>query len=624
MESKARVGGSAGWIVWLTLVSVVSLAPPTNAMVLKIAFENFGDFIIPDPVDDVLRRSTGRNLKKIQISEDPNHVPSRIYFVPTNGASPQDIILRFRLEEIDSSDQGFRTPSDQSFYLSGTNVGSGNPTITAMKWGTGEGDFIEFEITLQNMFLSWGVSHYYRLQPEFNLFTTAWTANFTLDLAAPYEIQDTEVGGAPVDRWFKLVQNVFPDSYSDGGPLPEYISLGQSPLSGKTVQISGENLIFEPTQAQTDSDGVFGVLAFVDPEEFAADAKSSMGAIRDPLEKEKAGKDGTLSLEYENMIRKRGIKGHYCEVIRVEGRVQIVYGSGGSLKVGDILLPGTRLSISANLGERALIGLRFINGSDAEVLQDVYTNACLADLIEIGANGITNLSVLQGNTALMTVSRYLCEKAAGYPNTPEKWAKAVGKMTLKTAASLAVPGSGVTAFAVRYIVKDKVGKVYDRVMTSRESNPKGESPVGDPRVEIGLYYDGSSRIGANFAGAVNLFDATETEPLVGVTANEWLEILDEETLGRTWTEGPDSIDQEGPDLRAGIEIYPDAFITQIDLYATDPAGLDEDAFSVSSQGSPVEGFERRGEGWWSASFFGPPISVPNLTFSVSDRLGNVR
>ncbi|MCA9433761.1 MAG: hypothetical protein KC940_24790, partial [Candidatus Omnitrophica bacterium] len=58
-------------------------------------------------------------------------------------------------------------------------------------------------------------------------------------------------------------------------------------------------------------------------------------------------------------------------------------------------------------------------------------------------------------------------------------------------------------------------------------------------------------------------------------------------------------------------------------YATDPAGLDEDAFSVSSQGSPVEGFERRGEGWWSASFFGPPISVPNLTLSVSDRLGNV-
>lgn len=628
---QGRVARFRGWTLPLFLTSflfVVFPLPFAAAMVLKLSIQSPGDCVIPDPIDHVLRRSTDGSPREIFLSQDPNASPARAYFIPEDGASPQAVVLKFRLEEIALEEQRHLPPTGADFFASGAGLADTRSTITDYKWGTGEGDFVEFTFTLERVYLSWGVIQFYRIQPSYGVFTTVWYANLSLTFAAPFEILDTEREGAEVDRWFVLVSKVFPPTYVDGGPLPDFISLEDAPLAGETVSIFGEKLIFEPDHATTDDQGVFGVLAFVDPAEFEPDSKSPKGAIRDPVDRDKADKTGTLTLAYKNHIRKRGIKGNYCEVIRVEGVVQIVHGTGGSVKVGDILVPGTRLSLSTGYGKEALLGLRFINGSDAELIQDLYTNACITDLIEIGSTGISNLSVIQGKTALAAVSRYLCEQIAGFPDSPEEWAEAAGKFTVKAAASAAVPGSGITAFAVRYLVQTEAGKVYDQVMTSpgdqgeKRAFAKQPLPAGDERAEISWYYDGSTRVTTNIVGGVTLFSATETTPFALILPNQWQEIQDSNTLGRVWSENPDSMDHAGPVFRMGIELYPEAWISQIDLHAFDTSGLDEDSLVVRIQNAAIDGFERQGPGWWSASFFGPPLALQDLEFSLSDRLGN--
>jgi hypothetical protein len=602
------------------------------AQKLTFAIEQPGTCVIPDATEGILHRTDTGEPIDIPYALNTATIPtSFIYFIPTSGENPASFKLRFRIEDIPLDQQASYVPGTHCISISGVNLASSWPTITGYKLGTGDHDFIEFTASVNNLFLNWGSLYYYTVNAGYPVFSNGWSCHLDITFANPYEFLDAtppEGEACLIDKWFRLIRYQFPDSFTDGAALPSAMYLDNSPVAGEQVQVGGENVLFEPDTVSTDANGRFGVVAFVDPESFDNKALKS-GLARTAAEKADATNTGQLSLTYQQLIRKRKINGYYCEVILVEGVVRVVEGSGGTVKVGDILYPGTKLSLSAAYGTNAQLGLRFINGTDAELVQDVFTNACITDLITIGSTDFSNQSVIQGKTALMSASRYLCEQATGMPNTPEEWARATGKLVVKTAASVAVPGSGLAAYAIKYGVKTAAGKAYDYVMTSPGSNKKERvfektTSPGIPRVELSTYYDGSTRVAESIPGAMSLYALNATTPLTTVDGF-WREITTSTTVGRTWSETPDTIDKEGPRLRMSYDFDPNYSITRFELTACDSAGLDADSLSVlidGLTGDQAASFTRGGENTWTGDFIGMYYYGYHLTVTLRDKLGN--
>ncbi|MBK7660284.1 MAG: hypothetical protein IPJ28_14640, partial [Betaproteobacteria bacterium] len=460
-----------------------------------------------------------------------------------------------------------------------------------------------------------------------------WQSRLALEFVDPIAFVSHVPGAASVtDRFFKLVSYQWADNLADGTAIDETttVALKAVPIVGEGVEISGANLIVRPASATTDDQGVFGLLAFVDPAAF----EKSAGA--------KAGTPsyGDLTLKYKQVIRTNRITGNFAEVIQAEGRITIVGGSAGStVKVGDILSPGTTLSLSASIGEpSAQLGLRFVNGADAHVVQDVFTNACITDLIVIGQTEFTNKSVIAGKTPLMSISRYLCEQMAGFPNTPEEWAKATGKFAVKLAASAAVPvpmGYEAAAFAVKYAVGTVAGSAYDYTITSPGDNrvvPKSaaravaKAATSDRRIEWRTYYDGSTRIGENFDADFALFQSAAAAPFATTAPGAWQELAGANAVARTWAHTPDTLDLEGPQLRLSYDYLPASLTMAIRLSALDPSGLDLASLAVTIDGiagDVANAFAYRGDGVWVGEFIGSMVPRDyRVHASLADNLGH--
>lgn len=618
------------------LISVLLLAAVNASATMEfyMTIEAPGSCVSPDSREGIMHRTDGQAPMRVYLS-DGSSAPNFFYFIPQNSANPGTFTLKFRLENIPLEMQGSTIPDPKDFFVSGAQVGDGYPAINAYQLGTGVDDFVEFSMTIGPVPLSWGTSLYYTVSGGWYTFKTSWSAVISLTLVEPYGLADyspPDKSGSYNDHWFRLSRMKFPDIIYEGAPFPEYMSLDSEPISGGTVSISGLNLIFEPAEAVTDSDGIFGVNAFVDPKSFSSrlPAGDAVVSARTPEERDAAALSGNLTFTYEQMIRNRNIKGTYCEVIMVEGKVTIVNGSGASLKVGDILYPGTKLSLSNGWGKKAMLGLRFINGSECQVVQDVFTNSCITDLIEIGPDGFTNLSVIQGKTPLMTMSRYLCEEIAGMPNTPAEWAKATAKFVVTTGISSVVPvpmGYETSAFVLRYVVKTASGKAIDNYILSPGDNRNKRltdgGGAGNPRLEVRTYYNGSSRVAENVPGAFSIHAQTAATPYAGTVDGQWLELTGNGTVGRIFNQTPDSIDKEGPALRMSYEYFPAAWTTSFRLTAYDDSGVDEDTLSVLFNGSNIaSSFEKKSEGVWVGEFLGPSPAYYVFDIALKDRVGN--
>ncbi len=438
------------------------------SMELSVAVDVPGAVIYENDPAGVIRRSDSQDQIKIRIgSSYPDNV-SRFTIIPSDATNPATVTLVFHIDNISLAEQshdGFITPEKVANSIL---FDSSKPIILGYQLGTGVGDFLHFKVTTQVCLGCSSNQYYHTLETFFlDVFSTPWQAFLSLDFEPPIYVKDDERSNEGIDHWFVLRRHRFRDSCTNGSPWPEYGCLIGEPMPKETVGISGQNLVFEPDSAMTDQNGVFGVAVFVDPNLFYPEIKQGGGLAKQgdglvPLAaaKEAAQQSGTLTISHNNQpLNEQKISGPFCQVIMVEGEVNVVYGD--KVKVNDILRPGMKLSLSSGYGKKAQLGLRFINGSETQIIQDVYTNACLADIITIGKEGIENNSVIKGKNALATFSTYLCEEVAGMPNTPAEWEKAVGKFVIKTAASTVVPGSGIVAWAVKHEVKNVAGKAYD-------------------------------------------------------------------------------------------------------------------------------------------------------------------
>ncbi len=630
---------SAPWLALLAAVAMAFVAPAASAAAtLKVAIDTPGSLIIPDSTAGVMRRSDGGATLPIYFNAPGTTAPSaRMYFIPTDattlsGTPRSDIDFRFRVEDIPLSCQGSTAWVPDSVWVNG----GSNPNVyaigTAHKLGTGEGDFIEFTYRLPNHPLGWlGGGMYVDLVFGSDTYPCNWWSRLALEFINPVAI----VGGyippgvdpSAIDRYFRLLHYKWPDTFVDNAALPEYISLESAPIGGESIEIGGTGLIYAPTSASTDGNGVFGVVAFVDPASFD---KSAPGKADTPT-------SGSLTLTYKQVMQTHQITGNFAEVIQAEGRITIV-DSSGTVKVGDFLKPGTKLSLSARIGEPpAQLGLRFVNGSDASVVQDVYTNACITDLIVIGQTEFTNKSVIQGKTPLMSMTRWLCEQAAGLPNTPEEWAKATGKLTVKLAVSSLVPvsmGYEMSAFVVKYAVGDVTGRIYDYTMSSPGDNRNKSATkvasadaksVGLPRLELSTYYDASTRIAESIPGNVGIYLAAADTAFTTSVDGLWQELTGAAAVDRTWAATPDSLDKTGPLLRMSHSYSTATWVTTFRLSASDASGLDAASLGVTIDGiagSVTSSFEYRGEGVWVGEFIGPPPQSYTVHASLSDRVGN--
>ncbi|MCL4690400.1 MAG: DUF4214 domain-containing protein [Burkholderiales bacterium] len=634
----SRVLAAAGRFATLILLAA-TLAGPGAARAearMTLAFDTPGSLIIPDSVAGVMRRSDGGTPLPIRFNAPGQTTSSAfLYFIPTeattvDGVERGDFALRFRVDDIPLECQGGSDWKTGDIWVNGPSP-EYNPVITGFRKGTGVGDFVEFVYNIPGYPLSWllGASNYFDLQFGSLEFPCNWWSRITFTFVSPVAIfggAPPDATPAPFDRHFRLVKRAWPDSFVDNGLLPEYISLDSQPLGGETVDISGTNVIYRPSSATTDANGYFGVLAFVDPAEFdkSASAKSS-GSMT-----------GNLTVKYKQIMSTQGISGNFAEVIQAEGRITIVDGTG-TVKVGDILRPGTKLSLSARIGEPpAQLGLRFINGADAQLVQDVFTNACLTDIIVIGQTEISNKSVIQGKTPLMSVTRWLCEQAGGLPNTPEEWALATGKFTVKLAVSSLVPvpmGYEAGAFVVKYAVGKVTGAVYDYTVSSpgdnrNKSTKAAFAPVkstGLARLELGTYYDGSTRLAENVPGDFAVYAGAADTAFAISSDGVWQEFLGGAAVARTFAQTPDSIDKAGPLLRLSSSYSQPLWLSTFTLVASDSSGLDPATLSVTIDGLAGEqasAFEYRGEGRWVAEFLGAPPAGITMHIGLSDRVGN--
>ena len=623
MLKTQKYGGSTmNRIALLVLVATCLISLPGFAiqpLEMSVSVEGGSNCAFPDSKAGYWRVGSEILLTTDWFTEYSAPLGCNIRCIPTSLTFPQDITVHYRLsfENVEIYNQpspetleGFITTY---YYYSGPQA---NPVDYGdYQLGTGEGDYLEFSYTFENVDDTYANQS---LTLKFR-FSAATFITTHFQFSESYEIVPYEKEGGPLDRWFQLLKTGLPESLTDGAPLSQSGDVETVPAPGETVEIEGEDILYDPSTATTDANGVFGVLAFVDPDAFDEIQKDS--ASRKNVEK--SSKSGNLILKYRNIALKHGITGTFCEVIIVEGTVRLVGGSG-IIEKGDILYPGDKLSLSSGWGEKAQIGLRFINGSNARVLQDVFTNACLTDMLVIGKAGFEDISVISGNTPLARVSRYMCEQVAGFPNTPEEWAKATGKVIVTTVASNAVPGSGIVAYTVRYGVETVAGKSYDYMMSSGSSNKTSLSTSGSGRMEISSYYNGSSRVTSNLEEGIGVYDSEDiSEPLITVANNQWQEFVDAATTGRLWEENPDSIDTAGPDLRLAGTFDPYTTTIQFELRADDISGLNEATFIAINNGSDVTtDFTKINEGLWQSNPINGFIFETNLSINIEDNLGN--
>jgi hypothetical protein len=538
--------------------------------------------------------------------------------------------LNFRLEHITEDYIAYFTEDEKPIYISGPGITFDTmyrrvSGIGSMEDGT---YWVEF-----SAIIDYNIG--FRRQLYTLVLPTERHVRFEIDRVYEglkmIDVFDRPAG--PVDHWFQIIETSFGEDCYEGAPLSAYseFNMNERPASEIPVIISGKNAIYEPSTTTTDAEGMFGVVAFIDPEVFSStNLKLDRGFPNATSRESEATAQGELYVEFKNTVRKRGLSGAYCEVIFVEGTVRVIGGSG-TVEQGDILRPGTKISLSSGWGTIAQIGLRFINGSTIEVLQDVYTNACLADIIEIGKTGFVNQSVIQGTTPLASDSRTLCETYGNLPNTPEEWARTAGRVAVQTGASMIVPGSGIVAFSLKYGVKTAAGKAYDCIITSpqtiRQNVQKDTWALTNSGSEtnqlafIDFYYDGSTRVASNLGDLPVYADTTSTNnPLSLASIGDWVEI--DETEKRVWQNVElKQIDGEGPTLRLGCESDPSHGTTRFELVARDPAGVDASSFLAEIDGSPTSSFEATDQRTWKAEFFGIP-PTETIIFRLLDMFGN--
>lgn len=618
-----NVRGDRGWFQtpaprrWVALAALLILAGVCHAATLKVAIDNPASVVVNDG-GTLLRSDTGDFFEVPLAPGVEDRLGVSLHVIPNDAAFNFPLTLRFRVEGLATPTTG-PSPGDIWWYYGGLST---YPTIVDSDLGEGGQGWYEFTRTLDAVTTPF-YNHETRLVFWYNTgFDYLTEAYVYLYIQAPHDISVAEREGGPLDRWFQLRQRVWPAEYISGSSWPEEFRTDSVPVVGQAVEIGGDDLRYDPPSATTDSEGVFGVVAFVDPSTFYP-TRNKYGLVIEPA---KASAMGTLRMKYKKLIKEQGITNNFCEVIMVEGTVRVM-GGEGTVKAGDILFPGQTLSLGASWGQKAQIGLRFVNGSDATVIQDVFTNACLTDMIVIGSSGIEDSSVLQGNTPLMSVARTLCEKVAGLPSTPEQWATAAGRFVVTTAASNAVPGSGIVAFVVRYGVSTAAGKAYDHVVNSRSAQKKTFSLAGEPtRMDLSLYYDGSSRLAHNMSGPMQVMEAGQATTFTSVVAGVWQELIDDAALGRNWPESLATLDVDGPDLRYAAEYFSTANPTwsRLEIRAFDPSGLDAASLHVMVDGvDRTSSFQPYNATTWRAEFWGGAASAAAIEAQLADTAGNV-
>lgn len=455
------------------------------------------------------------------------------------------IHLNFRLEDIPLEHMAYYSAGDDSIMFTGYGVSDFFLTITSSSASSGSGS-CTFSATME-------VNSGY-LNLPYTLTLPTDYAKFELSLSEPYRLVKTRHEEGSLDYWYQLFRVNFPENE----PASSF-SFKIEKESGATVVIAGQNVEYSPAVAITDADGIFGVAAYVDPESVPPASPLTPGHI--PFEARNfsaaaATSSGTLEFRHNGYTAREKISGYYCEVVLVEGTVRVVGGTG-TVKKGDVLRPGTKLSLAADYGNMAQIALRFINGSEMQLLQDVYTNACVADIIVIGKSGFVNQSVIQGQSRLASVSRSLCEHIAGMPNTPDEWGHTAGRFAVKTAVSSIVPGSGFAAFAIKYAVGKVTGKVYDSVVSTEPNDAVPElrsltsasaSTGSGNDIIIDLYHDGSTRLATNISEGVSI--SLDTLPsyqrFYTLYPGNWIEVIDQGTTGRLWGYSINEINQNIP------------------------------------------------------------------------------
>ena len=593
------------WAIGLTGSS------PAFAQTLEVGCPETNSMIVIDGDENIIHRGDGGEKMALPVRDTP--ISDLVLILSSGSYDPNtgDVTLHLQFRVLDIELTDYVVGDDEAVRIEGVGVSWENLYLTITDSGTtGTGEtFAEFAATINTNTGYRGLVYTLWLVGEnpvrFSLYRL-WEA---------LEMSDVEREGGHIDHWFQIMQTTFPEACVEGAPTSAYsdYTMNTVPANNIEVAISGQNAIFEPTSATTDVEGMFGVAAFTDP--------ASLNVVDGRETQSQSG--GELLIEFQNSVRKRGLSGIYCEVIMVEGTVRVI-GGRGTVKQGDILWPKTKLSLATGWGSRAQIALRFINGSHMQVIADVYTNACLADIIEIGNEGFVNQSAIQGETPLASISRTLCEKIAGFPSTPEQWAQSVGRLTVTTGVSLVVPGSGIVGFAIRYVVKDQTGQLYDRIMTSPKSNKFNESRTqssGDPRAILDFYYDGSTRVASNI-GIVPIYvdEVGILDPMAQVAPGQWLEMS--ETVGRLWNTPLNEIDGQGPLLRLGCEAYPETFRTKFEVTAFDLAGIDPTTFEAEVNGVTSTAFTTEDGKTWNAEFTGIPPGVGSLAFVLQDRAQN--
>lgn len=441
----------------------------------------------------------------------------------------------------------------------------------------------------------------------------------------PYSIE--HIYSTSIDHWFRLNKTVINPEHKNGDIVDFWTVTSKEFLPYETVEFEGQGIEFEPSSNITDDAGAVGVKAYIDMEDF-------YGMRSDPLTKEmKLSPEGVklrnLRIKYKKLVKEHGITGNFCQIIWLDGAAWV--NNDHAAVVGEILAPGTRLDLRAEVGMITKIGLRFVNGTTMMPMQDVYTNYCEYDTIIIGGDGFQDQSLIKsGSGYLGSVTKYLCDKIGDLPNTPDKWEKAVGKFIVTSLASSVVPGSGVGTYIIKYAVQQGAGEAYDRVVEHKGSKAAKESDaiqsrtaVPPPRTDISFYYDGSMRL-TQTDGSFTVWDGTMTNVVSTVDVGQWREILPNGSPGRVFEETPDTIDNEGPEIKIGVWLNPvTPTIANIDIWGFDIADVDAASFHVFKNSQDITSLcSSPAAGRWTCYDISPFYMTDTISVTLSDTLGN--
>ncbi len=161
----------------------------------------------------------------------------------------------------------------------------------------------------------------------------------------------------------------------------------------------------------------------------------------------------------------------------------------------------------------------------------------------------------------------------------------------------------------------------------------GSITKGTPRVEFSNYFDGSTRLIQNVPGLITVYDSETEAPVTAIGQGVWQEFTDQNVLGRSWAETPDTIDKEGPSLRLAFSYDNTNDHNIFELKAFDLSGIDQPSLDAWLYGTNyianiTSYFHYNGSGVWSANFASPPVydspkPPVNVKFSLTDKVGNL-